>query len=144
MPARLLDSKTSQNASYANSISIPISVINAPNLVAQQTLNLSGGTATLTRVEFSGVIAIQLPLLPVATNVTVFVTRGLTAGDLNVFSAATNLNLSLLGPQLISFSGSDFNAPNIANVAYSVFVQVTALGTFRVGPESFNFTGYSD
>ncbi|UKS28657.1 hypothetical protein LOZ80_06955 [Paenibacillus sp. HWE-109] len=139
-----LDLKTSQNASYANSIAIPILVINTPQLIAQQTLDLSGGTANLTRVEFSGVVAVQLPLLPLATTVLVSVVRGLTAGGVIVFSAAQNLDLSLLGPQLISFSGSDFNAPNTAGAAYSVFIQTSALGTIRVGPESFNFIGVSD
>ncbi|MFC5651345.1 hypothetical protein ACFPYJ_19965 [Paenibacillus solisilvae] len=141
---RFLDSKTTQNASYANSISIPITVINTPQLVAQQTLNLSGGIANFTRVGFTGVVAIQLPLLPVATNVLVTVVRGLTPSDLIVFSASENLNLSILGPQLIAFTGSDFNAPNNPSVPYTVFVQVSALGTTRVGPESFNFTAYSD
>ncbi|MGO4953022.1 hypothetical protein [Paenibacillus sp. DRB1-1] len=144
MPARFVDSKTSQNASYANSISIPITVLNAPQLVAQQTLDLSGGTTNLTRVEFSGVIALQLPLLPVATTATVTVVRGSTPSGATVFSAAQNLELSLLGPQLISFAGSDFNAPNISGVVYTVFVQTSALGTIRVGPESFNFTAVSD
>ncbi|GFZ79684.1 hypothetical protein GCM10008018_26540 [Paenibacillus marchantiophytorum] len=139
-----LDLKTSQNASYANSIAIPILVINTPQLIAQQTLNLSGGTANLTRVEFSGVVAVQLPLLPLATTVLVSVVRGLTAEGVIVFSAAQNLELSLLGPQLIAFSGSDFNAPNAAGTAYSVFIQTSAIGTIRVGPESFNFIGVSD
>ncbi|OPH57717.1 hypothetical protein BC351_04170 [Paenibacillus ferrarius] len=139
-----LDLKTSQNASYANSIAIPITVINTPQLIAQQTLNLSGGTANLTHVDFSGVVAVQLPLLPLATTVLVSVVRGATAQDIIVFSAAQNLDLSILGPQLISFSGSDFNAPNIAGAVYSVFIQTSALGTIRVGPESFNFTGVSD
>ncbi|MFI2855984.1 hypothetical protein ACH6EH_02465 [Paenibacillus sp. JSM ZJ436] len=144
MPAQFLDSKTSQNASYANSIAIPLSIIGVPQLIAQQTLDLSAGGAGLTRVEFSGVLAVQLPLLPVATTVTVFVTRGLTPSDTIVFSAARSLDLSILGPQLIAFSGSDFNAPNTTAAAYSVFVSTTALGVTRVGPESFNFTGTSD
>lgn len=131
----VLDSRTSQNASYANSIAIPITVINTPQLIAQQTLD---------RVEFAGVVAVQLPLLPVATNITVTVFRGLTTSGLNIFSASQNLDLNLLGPQLISFSGSDFNAPNVANSAYSVFISASALGTIRVGPESFNFTAFSD
>ncbi|MFC4775826.1 hypothetical protein ACFO9Q_03410 [Paenibacillus sp. GCM10023252] len=144
MASRFLDSKTSQNASFANSIAIPITLINTPQLVAQQTLDLSGGTANLTRVEFNGVVTVQLPLLPLATNILVTVVRGLTSADTVVFSASQNLNLNILGGQLISFSGSDFNAFNIPNAAYSVFVQSSALGTIRVGPESFNFTAYSD
>ncbi|MBB3110055.1 hypothetical protein FHS18_002122 [Paenibacillus phyllosphaerae] len=142
--AIFLDSKTSQNASYANSIAIPINAINAPELVAQQTLNLSGGTAGLTRVSFSGTIALQLGLLPVLTNVTLSVYRGLDTSGVSVFTASENLNVNLLGPQIISFSGSDFNAPNIANQAYTVFVTVSALGTVRVGPESFNFIAVSE
>lgn len=144
MPARFLDSKTSQNASYANSIAIPISVANAPQLVAQQTLDLSAGTAGLTRVEFTGIIALQLPLLPAVTNITLDVYRGLTTGGVLVFSASENLNINLLGPQLITIAGSDFNAPNISGVAYTVFVTASVLGTIRVGPESYNFTGVSD
>ncbi|WP_308634159.1 hypothetical protein [Paenibacillus silvisoli] len=144
MAAVLLDSKTSQNASYANSIAVPITLINTPNMIAQQTLDLSGGLPGLTRVEFTGVCAVQLPLLPLLTTINIFVTRGLTASDINVFSASQNLDLSLLGPQLFAFSGSDFNAPNVANQAYSVFIQSSALGTIRVGPESFNFTAYSE
>lgn len=144
MPARFLDSKTSQNASYANSIAIPIAVINVPQLVAQQTLDLSGGTAGLTRVEFTGIIALQLPLLPAVTNITLDVYRGLTTEGVLVFSASENLNINLLGPQLITIAGSDFNAPNISGVAYTVFVTASVLGTIRVGPESYNFTGVSD
>ncbi|WP_240546305.1 hypothetical protein [Paenibacillus artemisiicola] len=144
MPARLIDSKTSQNASYANSIAIPITTVDTPTLIAQQTLDLSEGTEDLTHVVFSGVVAIQLPLLPVATTITIFIARGLTSSDLYVFSAAQSLDLSLVGPQLISFSGSDFNAPISADQAYSVFIQASALGTIRVGPESYIFTAYSD
>lgn len=144
MAARFLDSKTSQNASYANSIAIPISVIGTPQLVAQQTLDLSAGTAGLTRVEFTGIIALQLPLLPAVTNITLDVYRGLTTGGVLVFSASENLNINLLGPQLITIAGSDFNAPNISGVAYTVFVTASVLGTIRVGPESYNFTGVSD
>ncbi|CAI6079757.1 hypothetical protein [Cohnella sp. JJ-181] len=144
MAARFLESKTSQNASYANSIAIPISVINTPQLVAQQTLDLSAGTAGLTRVEFTGVMALQLPLVPVVTNITILVYRGLTTGGVLVFSASENLNVAILGPQLITIAGSDFNAPNIGNVPYTVFVTASLLGTTRVGPESFNFTAVSD
>jgi hypothetical protein len=139
----LLDARTSQNASFANSISIPILVINTGQLWAQQTLNLSAGTALTVRVDLSGTIALQLPLLPVATTATIFIVRGTTPTDLIVYSAAQNLNLSIIGPQILSFAGSDFNAPNISPVTYTAFVSVTALGTTRVGPESLNLTAYS-
>jgi hypothetical protein len=141
--AILLDAKTSQNASFANSIAIPITVINAGQMWAQQTLNLSGGTAFNVRVDFSGTIALQLPLIPVATNVSIFIVRGTTPSDLIIFSAAESLNLAIVGPQILSFAASDFNAPNISPVTYTAFVRVTALGTTRVGPESLNLTAYS-
>jgi hypothetical protein len=139
----LLDSRTSQNASFANSISIPITVINAGQLWAQQTLNLSGGTAFTVRVEFSGTISLQLPLIPVVTNVLILIVRGTTPSDLIIFSAAENLNTSIVGPQILSFAASDFNAPNISPITYTAFVSVSALGTTRVGPESLNLTAYS-
>ncbi|TYP70044.1 hypothetical protein [Paenibacillus methanolicus] len=142
--AVFLDSKTSQNASYANSIAIPISILGTPTLVAQQTLDLSAGNANLTRVAFTGTLALQLGLLPVATNVTIGVYRGLDTSGVLVYSATENMNINLLGAQIFSIAGSDFNAPNIAGVAYTVFVSVSALGVTRVGPESFNFTAVTD
>ncbi|MCZ8513596.1 hypothetical protein O9H85_14360 [Paenibacillus filicis] len=141
---KLLDARTSQNASTANSMSISFTAINAPQLWGQQTLNLSGGTAFTVRVEFAGVIALQQPLVPVATTATVIVVRGTTPSDLIIFSAALNLSTALTGPQLLTFAGSDFNAPNISPVTYTAFVSVNALGVTRVGPESFNLAAYSD
>jgi hypothetical protein len=141
---KLLDARTSQNASFANSIAIPITAINTGQLWAQQTLNLAGGTANTVRVEFSGTISLQLPLIPVATNVLIFIVRGTTPSSLIIFSAAENLNLAIVGPQVLSFAASDFYAPNISPVTYTAIVSVTALGTTRVGPESLNLTAYSD
>ncbi|AZN41428.1 hypothetical protein [Paenibacillus albus] len=141
---RLIDSKTSQNASYANSIAIPIIIIALPQIIAQQTLNLSAGTANFTTVIFSGTAALQLGPSPSVTNITITVVRGLTTSGVSVFSASQNLDISLLGPQIISFSGSDFNAPNLANVTYTVFIQASLVGVTRVGPESVNFTAVSE
>ncbi|SEN96277.1 hypothetical protein [Paenibacillus sp. OV219] len=141
---RLLDSKTSQNASYANSISIPIILISLPQIIAQQTLNLSTGAANFTTVSFSGTVVLQVGPQQPATNILITVIRGLTTSGVSVFSASRNLNINLLGPQVISFSGSDFNAPNTANVAYTVFIQASLVGVTRVGPESVNFTAVSE
>ncbi|MGN7456071.1 hypothetical protein ACTHPH_14780 [Paenibacillus pasadenensis] len=141
--SRFLDLKTSQNASFANSIAIPITIINQNQLIAQQTLDLTTGVSGQTRVDFVGMMAIQLGLLPVATTVTISVVRGTLPTDTLVFSAAQVLDISLLGPQLINIAGSDFFAPNAVQT-YTVFASVTALGATRVGPESFNFIGSSD
>jgi hypothetical protein len=138
----LLDARTSQNASFANSISIPITAINAPQLFAQLTLSLAGATG-LVRAQFTGVIALQLSLVPVATTATITVVRGTTLSDLIIFSEAQNLSTTLAGPQVVAFSGSDFNVPIAGTVVYTVFVSVSALGTTRVGPESFNAQVFS-
>jgi hypothetical protein len=141
--ARLLDAKTSQNASFANSISIPIASVNAPQLFAQQTLSLAGAVGTI-RTQFNGVIAVQLPLAPVATTITITVVRGTSPSDLIIFTESQSLSTAVVGPQDIAFVGSDFNVPAASTVAYSVFVSASALGTTRVGPESFNVLAFSD
>lgn len=139
----LLDARTSQNASFANSINVPITAVNAPQLFAQLTLNLAGATG-LIRSQFTGVIALQLSVLPVTTTATITVVRGTTPSDLIIFSEAQNLNASIIGPQVFAFTGSDFNVPNAGTVVYTVFISVSALGTTRVGPESFNALVFSD
>lgn len=53
---KLLDARTSQNASYANSISIPVST--TPQLFARLTLNANGATG-LVRTQISGTVAVQ-------------------------------------------------------------------------------------
>jgi hypothetical protein len=143
--AKLLDARTSQNASYANSISIPFTVINAPQLFAQLTLSLTGAVG-LVRAQYTGVAAIQLPLLPVLTSVTITVVRGTTPSDLIIFSETQTLNTAIAGPQVIAFTGSDFNVPiTIAGtVVYTVFISANSIGATRVGPESFNALVFSD
>jgi hypothetical protein len=140
---KLLDARTSQNASFANSISVPITVINTGQLFAQLTLSLAGATG-LIRTQFHGVVSVQLPLLPVATTITITVVRGTSLSDLIIFSEAQVLNIAAVGPQAITFSGSDFNVPGTSTVVYTVFLSASALGTTRVGPESFNAQVFSD
>ncbi|SDS41582.1 hypothetical protein SAMN05444162_1428 [Paenibacillaceae bacterium GAS479] len=138
-----LDLKSSQNASFANSISIPITVINTGQLIAQQTLDLSDGEAGQTRVDFSGVCGVQLGVSQPVATITISVVRGTLPTDPLVFSGAQTLDTSLSGPQLINVTGSDFFAPNTVQT-YTAFVSSSALGTIRVGPESFYFIGTSD
>lgn len=139
---QLLDARTSQNASYANSIAIPILAINTPQLFAQQTLDLNAGTEGATYVEFSGTVTFQLPVVPLLTNATITVVRGTLPTDTLVFSATQELNIAIVGPQVISFTGSDFNAP-VSEITYTAFVEIDVLGAVRVGPESANFNGYT-
>ncbi|WP_066369544.1 hypothetical protein [Neobacillus fumarioli] len=141
--AKLLDAQISQNASYANSISIPVST--TPQLFAQLTASTFGATGTV-RTEMTGTVTVQLPLIPFATSITVTIVRGTTLSDLIIYSVRQVLDLSVLGPQVLSFTASDFNVPITANnqVVYTAFVSASAIGTVRVGPESFNAAVYSD
>jgi len=138
-----LDARTSQNASYANSINIPVST--TPQLFAQLTLTTTGATQNL-RTQITGTVAVQLPLVPLVTSVTITIVRGTTPSDLVISSVRGVLDTSIIGPQVLSFTASDFNVPIPDNnrVVYTAFISASALGTVRVGPESFNATLYSD
>ncbi|WP_327077956.1 hypothetical protein [Peribacillus frigoritolerans] len=59
----LLEARTSQNASYANSNGILVST--TPQLFARLTFNAAGATG-IVRTQISGTVTVQLPLLPVA------------------------------------------------------------------------------
>jgi len=134
----LLDARTSQNASIANSISIPIpiTILSAPGLFGQVGLNVLGTTGPI-RTQLSGTVACQLPLLPVATTITLTVVRGTSLTDPVIYSSAEALNINLLGPQLFTFTASDFNVPPPASelLIYTPFISSNVLGTVRVGPE---------
>lgn len=132
----LLDARTSQNASIANSISIPIPILSAPGLFGQVGLNVLGTTGPI-RTQLSRTVACQLPLLPVATTITLTVVRGTSLTDPVIYSSAEALNINLLGPQLFTFTASDFNVPPPASelLIYTPFISSNVLGTVRVGPE---------
>lgn len=137
-----LDARTSQNASFNNSIAVPILAINTPVLVGQVGLETGLATSPI-RAQFTGETTIQLPLLPVATSITVSVVRGTLPTDPQVFSITEALNLAIAGPQSIVFTGSDYNVPITPFLIYTMFVSASVLGTVRVGPESFNVTAYA-
>ncbi|PFR98123.1 hypothetical protein [Priestia megaterium] len=141
--AQLVDAKSSQNASYANSISVPI-LATAQQIFAQLTLSTAGATGPLNTL-MTGTLTVQLPILPVATTVTLTIVRGTNVSDLEIYSVSENLTLSVLGPQVISFTASDFNVPIPGNgqITYTAFISADVLGTVRVGPESFNAAIYS-
>lgn len=138
---KLLDARSSQNASLANSIAIPILVINTPQLFGQVGLN-TYSTGTNIRVMFNGVVSVQLPLALVG--VTITVVRGTMSTDPVVYSATSTFSLSILAPQIIAFSGNDYNPPAVDQLNYTAFISSNLLGTIRVGPESFNVTAYCD
>lgn len=138
---QFIDSRTSQNSSFTNSIAIPILAINTPQLFGQIGL-LTEGIGSNPRVVFSGTISLQVPLALVG--VTVTIVRGTLPTDPVVYSATSTFNLSVLAPQIINFTATDFNPPITPQLTYTAFVSSNLLGTIRVGPESFNGQLYSD
>ncbi|WP_102708082.1 hypothetical protein [Terribacillus saccharophilus] len=140
----VLDARTSQNASTSNSISVPV-LVGSQELFGQVGL-ITAGTTTPIRVQMSGIISLQLPLLPALTTVTVRIVRGTQPTDPIVFSASSNLDLEILGPQAFNFVAADINVspPASGQLTYTAFISSNLLGTVRVGPESFYaiaFTG---
>lgn len=130
-----IDGRTSQNASTANSIAVPILVINTPQLFGQIGL-ISAGITGVPRVLLKGTISIQLPLALVG--ITITIVRGTAITDPVVYSATSTFSLSLLAPQVITFSADDYNPPITPQLTYTAFVSSNLLGTVRVGPESFD------
>lgn len=138
----LIDARTSQNASFSGSIAIPILAINTPQLVGQIGL-VTAGVTTNPRVQLEGTVAVQLPLLPVTTTVTVTIVRGTLITDPVIYSAAQSLNLDIVGPQILTAVASDFQPPITPQLTYTLFISVSVLGTIRTGPESLNGALYS-
>ncbi|AIQ58405.1 hypothetical protein [Paenibacillus borealis] len=136
-----VDGRTSQNASTANSIAIPILVINAPQLFGQIGI-ISQGVTTNPRVILKGTVSVQLPLALVG--VTITIVRGTLPTDPLVYSATSTFSLSVLAPQVITFSADDFIPPITPQLTYTAFISSNLLGTIRVGPESFDGILVSD
>ncbi|MEK5237004.1 hypothetical protein NST99_15045 [Paenibacillus sp. FSL L8-0470] len=136
-----LDARTSQNASIANSIAIPILLLNTPQLFGQIGLVTEGAT-TNPRVLLKGTISLTLPLA--LAGITITIVRGTLSTDPVVYSATSTFSLSVLAPQVITFSAADFNPPITPQLTYTAFVSSNLLGTIRVGPESFDGILVSD
>lgn len=143
---RLLDSRTSQNASFASSIGEPFPAILTPQLFGQVGLDIVNPTGVI-RVEFSATVTILQPINSPQIGIFVIIVRGTTTNDLIVYSALETFLPSGTNEQVrpITITGSDFNVPAPANnqLIYSAFVSTTTLGPLRIGPESFNVTAYS-
>ncbi|PYE45702.1 hypothetical protein HUB98_07940 [Paenibacillus barcinonensis] len=140
--SQFIDARTSQNASLANSIAIPILVVDTPQLFGQIGLVTTGTIGANPRVQFTGTVTLQLPLALVG--VTITVVRGTLSTDPIIYSATSTFSLSVLAPQVITFSASDFNPPITPQLTYTAFISSNLLGTIRVGPENFDGALYSD
>ncbi|WP_405112416.1 hypothetical protein MHH28_04605 [Paenibacillus sp. FSL K6-1217] len=136
-----VDGRTSQNASTANSIAIPILVINTPQLFGQIGL-ITAGVGANPRVMLKGTVSVQLPLALVG--VTITIVRGTLSSDPVVYSATSTFSLSVLAPQVIAFSADDFLPTITPQLTYTAFISSNLLGTVRVGPESFDGILVSD
>ncbi|MFS0596455.1 hypothetical protein AB1L16_06885 [Peribacillus frigoritolerans] len=146
--SKFLDLRTTQNASYANSIAIPISGLGTPEFIGQLGLDVNGASGTI-RVGLYGTVAVQLPLLPLASSITLTVVEGtnVTPQQGIVYSATQVLEANLAGPTILTFNGTRFNAPVPPAgqvLAYTLFITTNALGLTRVGPESFSAIAVSD
>jgi hypothetical protein len=142
---KLLDARTSQNASYANSIAILNTVANTPQLVGQLGLIVTGA-GPLLRVQMNGTVSVQLPAIPVLTTFTITIVRGTLPTDPLVYSASEEVGVAILGPQVLTATASDYNVPIPVSgqLVYTMFVSSNTVGTLRVGPESLNGAAYSD
>ncbi|CAH1190389.1 hypothetical protein PAECIP111892_00140 [Paenibacillus auburnensis] len=143
----LLDSRTSQNASFASSLGDPFPAILSPQLYGQVGLNIVRPTGNI-RVEFFTTVTILQPAETPPTGIFVIIVRGISTTDPIIYSALevslpSNTNEQVLP---ITVIGSDFNVPAPENneLIYSAFVSTTTLGPVRIGPESFTVTAYSD
>lgn len=76
--------------------------------------------------------------------ITITVVRGTLSTDPVIYSATSTFGLSVLAPQVITFSGNDFNPPILPQLTYTAFVSSNLLGTIRVGPENFDGFVVSD
>ncbi|MEO2206913.1 hypothetical protein ABGV42_24675 [Paenibacillus pabuli] len=140
--SQFIDARTSQNASLANSISVPILAANTPQLFGQIGLVTTAGIGANPRVQMKGTVSVQLPLALVG--ITITVVRGTAPTDPIIYSATSTFSLSVLAPQVITFSADDFNPPVLPQLTYTAFISSNLLGTVRVGPENFDGALYSD
>lgn len=144
---KLLDARTSQNASYINSISIPVT--STPQLFGTLGLDTTGAGPNI-RVEFALTASFtSVATLLSAVDITVY--RGTGPNRVLVYSARETMPVSVLGvaaTRTITVSGADFNPPSPNNfLVYQAFINVSsgiAVAPTRTGPESFYAVAFSD
>jgi hypothetical protein len=144
---KLLDARTSQNASFQQSISTSTST--TPVLFGQVGLDCFNPGGVI-RVQFTATATISFP--GTSTNMNIFfqIVRGTLITDPTVYTAILGVPATApgAGPLLFPFTvtGSDYNVPAPANnqLIYSAFISSNSTISSRVGPESFNVAAYSD
>ncbi|MFC5734536.1 hypothetical protein [Cytobacillus gottheilii] len=142
-----LDAQTSQNASFSDSISIPVTT--TPALFGSLGLNTTGAAGPI-RVEFAFTATVT-SLLSLLQPITIQIYRVSGGVSTLVYSAAPTLAVAGLGVAsrtVISLSGADFNPPAPDNfLVYQAYISIpggVAIAPTRVGPESFSAAAYSN
>jgi hypothetical protein len=142
--ARLLDARTSQNASYGNTISIPLPA-NTPVAIGEVGLDATDADGNI-RVQLSGIAELAFPTTPPFDSVIAFsIGRGT---DSLVAYALYSVSVSEANPnavQVVTINASDFDVPVPPSneLVYTLYLFCTADAT-RIGMESFNAVAYSD
>ncbi|MFE4712619.1 MULTISPECIES: hypothetical protein [unclassified Paenibacillus] len=148
---RLLDARTSQNASFFNSINIPIPM-NEATLIGQVGLITTGYDGTI-RVQLEGTASFFAFYSATFYTFEIFAVRGTESTDTivasnRIFFNANALNISNF--YNVYLIGSDYNpTPTDDELVYSLFIRVNndailGGGVNRIGPESFNASAYCD
>jgi hypothetical protein len=145
---RFLDARTSQNASFQQSISS--STPTTPTLFGQVGLECSNPGGII-RVQFTATTTISFPGgLTSPLTILIQVVRGTLITDPIVYSANLTINATAPVAERLIFpytvTGSDYNvpAPPTNQLVYSAFISSNSTSALRVGPESFNAAAYSD
>ncbi|MGO4953007.1 MULTISPECIES: hypothetical protein [Paenibacillus] len=142
---RLLDARTSQNASYGNTISIPLPA-NTPVAIAELGLDVTGAGGNM-RVQLSGIAELSFPTTPPFDSViAISIVRGTL--DSPVAYALYSVSVSEANPnavQVVTINASDYDVPLPPSneLVYTLYLFCTADAT-RIGIESFNAVAYSD
>ncbi len=142
---RLLDARTSQNASYGFSISLPLQP-DTPTIIGTIGLDVTGASGIL-RVMFGATAVIVPPeVLPPGT----FLALGVLLGTVFDQGSLVAYEVLPLGPgaqgvRILSLNASHYNVPYPPSneLIYSLVLYST-IGGLRVGPESFYATAYCD
>ncbi|MFC4302058.1 hypothetical protein [Cohnella boryungensis] len=140
---RLLDARTSQNASFVNSAVVPLRSGESALM----------GIVGLRVINPTGIIRVDLYAIATFFSepggiITYFITihRGPTEADPLVYSGAQFQYISSRSSvQSVFAIASDFDvsAPASGQLTYSVYLQST-VDSIRSGPESFNAVAYCD
>ncbi|AZN43618.1 hypothetical protein EJC50_09435 [Paenibacillus albus] len=142
--SKLLDARTSQNASNGNSISILLPA-DTPTKIGVVGLNVTGA-AGIIRVQLSGIAAIDIPeKQPGGKVVAIGAIRGLLPTDPIVGYTRYEFSQAESGIKVLHLIASDYNVPFPASheLVYSLFLFSSEECT-RIGPESFNASAFSD